>query len=301
MREDLEIKYQNERVKNPCVATLEIVNTGIGAIPSESFDKNRGLIFSIAVSIIKILSVDHKPSSAPRPEVIATDGGLELKPELIVTKETITVSLLTEGQVKDVSISFNPLADVIVDVRDRDAWQRQRSRLQLAMAGVVVILAVVIGIITGIFSATGGSLTTLSQAARQVEISLHCIILKETNQTTASEIGQADLIIKTAHDVRNRSEFLSAYGYAGHVAIAAGQARLLAQEYRQAANSGVRLGGTSDVPTKVAQAVTILARLPREGTGTRANSDLALVSDTLNRLSGKEAIPQQCQSQITGS
>jgi hypothetical protein len=127
MREDLEIRYQNERVERPNVATLEISNVGRNAIPSEFFDKDRGILFGITVPIIKVLAVDYTPSSAPVPPVSATKDGLELKPELIVAKETITVSLLTEGPVQGVSVSFNPLTDVNVDIRDREAWQKQRT------------------------------------------------------------------------------------------------------------------------------------------------------------------------------
>ncbi len=151
IREDLEIRYQKEPVENPWIVTLEILNTGRKAIEKESFtrgerNRQRGLRFDLAAPIITILPVEHKPSSAPKPRIIPTAGGLELRPELIVTKETITVPLLTKGPIGDITLSLNPFAEVTVDIRDREVWQRQRSRrtqlLSVAISAIAVILAV---------------------------------------------------------------------------------------------------------------------------------------------------------------
>jgi hypothetical protein len=76
--------------------------------------------------------------------------------------------------------------------------------------------------------------------------------------------------------------------------------RRLVHSYSSAAGSGVQIA--FDVPPSVAQALTSLRRLPKEGAGLEASLDLALVSTTLNRLSSEQAIPAQCRAALrTGS
>jgi hypothetical protein len=212
MQEGLEIRYQNERVENPNVAALEIYNTRRDSIPSESFDKDRGLIFGIAAPIIRVLAVDHKPSSAPTPHVNATKDGLELKPELIVAKETITVSLLTEGPVKDFSVSLNPLNNVKVDIRDRETWQKQQTRWQ-TVAGATVVLAVLVSVYFLLTSLGGCGPTSLEPQLQQIKRLVSCAALKADTQTTASRLGDAYDLIRVTYNDKRRDELLAAAHY----------------------------------------------------------------------------------------
>jgi hypothetical protein len=294
MRDDLEIRYQNERVERPNVATLEIINIGRNAIPSESFDKDRGLLFGVTARIIKVLTVDHSPPSAPTPHVDAIEGGLELKPELIVVKETITVSLLTEGPVQGVNVSFNPLADVKVDIRDREAWQRQRARrttITAGFSGILILLAVVLFFVL-VNPFPNPALTQL----QRLRIRAVCASMDLDRQATGSQIRNTLEVISTAHSLKHgEQEFLSTAHYNAMVGLAAAHARRLTHTYHLAADT-MRLGSASDVPASTTRAVAILARLPKEGTGDRASNDLAQVSATLDRLSSTQAQPPLCRS-----
>jgi hypothetical protein len=128
IRDELKIIYQEGALDDPYVIALEIANVGRSAIRSDSFDKDRGITFEISAPIIRVLSAQHVPSSAPAPQFVSNGNLLELRPELIVKGELIRASLLTEGAVSDLRLVLNPFGDVGVEVRDRESWERKRSK-----------------------------------------------------------------------------------------------------------------------------------------------------------------------------
>jgi hypothetical protein len=152
MRDELEVRYQGDQLRDPYVATVEFTNVGRAAIHSESFDRDRGIVVELDAPVIKVLTTEHQPSSAPHPHIIAsTPTLLELKPELIVGRESITTSLLTEGPVKKVKLNLNPLGDVTVEIRDQAAWEKQRRKRStittVAIGGLLVVVATTLGVL----------------------------------------------------------------------------------------------------------------------------------------------------------
>lgn len=102
VRNQLEVNFRGESVRDPHVVALEISSAGRAAIPSQAFDKGRSLIFKIDAPIIKVLTVEHTPSSAPKPALSSERDTFALGPELLVEGEIINASILTEGRPTDV-------------------------------------------------------------------------------------------------------------------------------------------------------------------------------------------------------
>jgi hypothetical protein len=147
MRDDLQIKLKDEPIQgNPYVTALELANVGRSPIRSDDFDSKRSLQFTLDVKIIKHLSTEHSPSSAPKPTVTATDTAFSLAPELIAKGEIIKIALLTEGKPSRVETTFSPFGEVTIEIGDREAQaakQRRRSRVLNTAAGATVLLAAV--------------------------------------------------------------------------------------------------------------------------------------------------------------
>ena len=147
MRDDLQIKFKDDLIQgNPYVTALELANVGRSPIRSEDFDSKRSLQFALDAKIIKHLSTEHSPSSAPEPIVTATDTAFSLAPELIAKGEIIKIALLTEGKPSRAETKFSPFGEVTIEIGDREAQaakQRRRSRVLNTAVGATGLLAVV--------------------------------------------------------------------------------------------------------------------------------------------------------------
>src|SRR6266516_6502104 len=171
MRDELQILYEDERLVDPYVLILEIANAGRASIPSALFDRNRGIVFKLPSLILKVLSVEHTPTSAPTPTLVANESTLELRPELLMRGEVIRTSLLIEGPIDNLALCLNPLGDVSVEIRDREAWLRQRTRRRfiatVVTAAMTLAASVVLTALTSVtFSRENSYLSTTEQAAR---------------------------------------------------------------------------------------------------------------------------------------
>src|SRR5262245_40236904 len=67
MRDELEVRYQGNQLRDPYVITVELTNIGRAPIHSQSFDRNRGIVVELDAPVIKVLATEHRPSSAPHP------------------------------------------------------------------------------------------------------------------------------------------------------------------------------------------------------------------------------------------
>jgi len=153
VRGELEVRFDGQPVNDPYVVTLEIANVGRASIPSDLFDKGRSLVFGLSAPVLKILTVEHEPSSIPAPVFLAINDKWEMKPELVAKGELIRLSFLAAGPVKGLEVTENPLTDVSVQVRDLQTWLAQRTRrrnlLQNAVAICTGIFLSLVGIILG--------------------------------------------------------------------------------------------------------------------------------------------------------
>jgi hypothetical protein len=293
MRDDLQIRYQEEELNNPHVVAIELANTGTSFIGSDAFDNKRSLQFDVKVPIIKVLTVEHTPTSAPAPVITAEGSTIELHPELIAKDESIKASILTEGQVDAIDVAFKPFGDVTVEIRDRDAWLAQRSRLR-----AIGLSAVAIAITAGL---TAFSIVTAAQSNKELGISdkaaadANCGDVFSNVQSTglALEFLSAEIFVsKSKAGSVKAISFPSNY----HSIVKAFdvEARNTMASYRLAEEAGLALGRSASIPAQISQVMTILGRLPHEGASTRAYDDYKRLSVTANLLSSKQAMPPAC-------
>jgi hypothetical protein len=213
MRDDLTIAYQGQAVKNAHVVTLQISNVGRNAIPSSSFDRNRALIFGVSVPIAKVLTVEHTPPSAPNPVITTTGDQLELQPELIARNEIITISFLAEGPIENVSLIFNPLDNISVDIRDREALLTQwadRRALIMGASGIMAVL--IIGLLVAFALSPGGPVA--NSLIRQRD----CQVLKAAAAREATELanlqGSLSIIQQSGRIAGHTPSYRTAYNRA---------------------------------------------------------------------------------------
>ena len=142
LRSNLEVIYQKRPIEDPCLVNVEVVNVGSTAIPSGSFDRGRSMVFDIGKQIVEILSVEQTPDSSPKPQITSHGSTFALLPELICIGEAIRAVILTAGAVTGIEVALNPFGDVVVELKDREIWERKRARratrLAAGLTGLVV-------------------------------------------------------------------------------------------------------------------------------------------------------------------
>jgi hypothetical protein len=139
MRDNLQIKYKDESIQgDPYVTVIELASAGRLSIRSDDFDANRSLEFALDTQIIKHLSTEYSPHSAPNPEITVADNTFSLAPELIAKGEVIKIALLTQGRPVRVETAFSPLSDVSIEIGDREEQTSKRYR-QSRILSVVLL------------------------------------------------------------------------------------------------------------------------------------------------------------------
>jgi hypothetical protein len=148
MQADLKVSYQNGLLNHPYVVALEIVNTGRSSIPSSSFDDGQSLELSLAVPILKILSTEHEPASAPKPTLSNDSEHIVLGKGRIAKREIIRLSLLTEDIPPGaLTVSLDPFNDVKIRTSDREASEVRRGKMMAIGAVTLAVTTVAVTII----------------------------------------------------------------------------------------------------------------------------------------------------------
>jgi hypothetical protein len=197
MRDELQIKYNGASITgDPYVTAIELANLGKTHIGSGDFDGQRSLKFSLDTRIIKLLSTEHSPSSAPAPVISADGTTLSLMPELITKGEIIKVAVLTDGRPTEARVDFKPFGDVAVDTGDREVLESKRARtLQI----------------------TGITMTVLIAVMLIVNVILAISALNQANNNT-SNLARVDGCVRLAHDTLDTlSTLLILYGQATEI------------------------------------------------------------------------------------
>jgi hypothetical protein len=295
MRDDLDISYKDKQLEDPYVTTIEIANVGRAPILGDDYTQKRALQFQLASPIITVLSVEHRPESAPQPTIASAGNNFELKPELLVKDEVIRASLLTEGQPGDVKVSLNPFGAIEVQVRDRAAWLAQRNKRRGigAIIGLTSLTAVLVALIT----ITAVSANNDYSVAKGAISQSYCTDL-------IGDVSGAQLAISLTKEsvivTKNKSGFVTAIKpvdpiFSSELRTAQSQVNLLAGDYAAAAEAGVSLGSAAQVPVAAKEAVEALTQLPQEGASITAQNGLTLANKESNLLLSQQVIPAQCR------
>jgi len=286
VRDDLEISYRSKKLDDPYVVTIEISNVGRAPVLGEHFTQGRALEFQIDAPILRILTVEHKPESAPQPSIVAHEGSFGLKPELLVKGEAIRASLLTEGEPGNVRVHLNPFGDIAVQLRDREAWLRQRNRR------VSLTILIMVPVISAVALATSFASTHLARQelarARTAAGSFACANLIESSNNAGTAFESVYVSMRVP--VSNRTKDTVVH----FINNAKTQSDLLVRAYRTAADAGIVLGKTARIPTMSEGVAAVLvhsrARLRRI-----TKKELDLVHHTASLLNSKQALPPACQ------
>lgn len=286
VREEIKLLYGERALENPYVTVVEILNVGKSHIRSEDFDKQRDLVFESNVPVIKVLATEYKPSSAPTPKVIADEDKISLEPELINKDELIASSLLTEGRLEELKVVLKPFGDVGIEVIDREAQTRRRSRRMN-----VVLTATIVAALGG--SALVGVLA--SRAITRSSVSLPaCSFLFQDQLATSSSIQETVLNFKLSQ-IPGKEAGTFSFDYKQSAADATMQAEFLMLGYQIDKESGVSLGSAASVAPKVSQAEKILGKLENNAATSISKSELNELSTTADLIASNRASPSECQ------
>lgn len=298
VRDDLEVKFQSKLLTNPYVVIAEVSNVGKRDISSASFTRDRGLAFQLTSPILKILTVEYEPTSAPTPQIIARDSSFELKPDLLVAGEIIKVSMLTEGPVGDISVSLNPLGDVKVSTRDREKWLQRRIIGGVAVFGILLIAVTVA---TGLYAAIdinnantdySQANADLSRANKTVKV-IGCAGVVLSLQDASQSIGVLNALVMSFYK-HGSSGLLPKSELRSEAHIAEVQASILSKAYSEARKAGVSVGTADRVVTDLQNARNSLLRLANDKKRTDVSTDIAVVSKAYKAVNGTEGFPHGC-------
>jgi hypothetical protein len=286
MRDDLEILYQgNQLNQDPHVVAIELANVGKSPVKSDDFDRQRALSFGLDVPIIKVLSTEHAPRSAPEPTVTAVDDSFELSPELIAKGEIIKIAMLTEGRPNKVDTKFKPFGDVDVEIRDREVWiaRRERRRLQASVAALIPVMALV----ASLFIYLNEQEYNLVSNNNQIKVGLACeSIIQGLTDFTAVIQEASPAIVTSGKTLSGNALFL--------IEGADAEADALLGVYNEAVDSGITLGNGIAMRTKIQDAARILSDFPTEA-GPSQTAAYDRLFKIQQAISGTAGIPSECK------
>jgi hypothetical protein len=115
--DNLEIRHRGRPLANPHLLDVTLTNRGRRDIPSSAFDQGRPLVFDVGAAILEVLQVRCDPMSALTPPTRHYGNALMIGPELISRSETITISLLVDGDHPGLTCTMPVLAQVTLTPR----------------------------------------------------------------------------------------------------------------------------------------------------------------------------------------
>jgi hypothetical protein len=137
---ELVIFYRGDQLDHPHTASISLISKGRLDIPRAAFD-GQPLRLDLGVPVIAILKASTAPDRTP-PVVRPEASALIISPALIGKRETIAISVLTDGQPK---LGRLPQSLENVDIKrgdPRDSLTGQ-SRTRLIAILVLILIAVV--------------------------------------------------------------------------------------------------------------------------------------------------------------
>jgi hypothetical protein len=148
---DLAITFRGAAIKDPWVTRVQITNTGRHAISTDHFDAGRPIEIAMGAEILDVLQVVTDGNRATPRHAIA-EKALQIGPDLIASRQTVELQVLTNGQ-PGTGVITSYLIDTVVDrERVRPAvlgvlLGERSAALWTALGGISAVLAVVVSII----------------------------------------------------------------------------------------------------------------------------------------------------------
>jgi hypothetical protein len=292
MRDDLRIKYKENPVQGDLYVTaIELTNAGRAPIKPSDFDSGRSLRFALDSRIIKHLSTEHLPKSAPTPEITADENQFSLTPELITKGEVIKLALLTEGRPTWVETAFSPFGEVRIEIDDREVAASKRARTVRAMTvALPIILAAMIIFETVLVVKEGNQSDNLESNIFTFE---ECGALVDDSVTTISVL---QILQQQAPVIENSTTAKSALirSYDNLLTLAQSELDSISNEYQTISVFGISLGPAADMTSFTEKASNTLGQAAKS-----ANKNISSVANQLTPISAKlasgSAIPSGCR------
>ncbi len=294
-RNGLEVSFEHRNLAEPYLTTLEISNVARVPVLNSDFTQSRPLRFSCQSPIVTILDVEHKPDSAPSPNVRSEENEFILDPELLVRDEVVRASLITEGSPGKIRVSLNPFGAIEVQIRDRQIWLRQRAQRR--------IIAIFIGCVSVFALAFAASVVTsarIDKNYREASTALTgawCVTIIGDSAQTQIDINNASLAANSlmAHQSSAAAATLQS-NYESWIRTVRREAKQLTRDQVAASQSGIELGETARIPGVVGHAIKELEQLSSSDLGRSARKiiELRLRKDN-NVVGSEETIPSVCR------
>jgi hypothetical protein len=293
MLKDLEVSYRGRNLIALHVTVVDISNVGRSSIPSTSFDKERDIVFEVGVPVVEILTVEHRPAWAPTPCVLAVAHSVHLRPDLIAKDEIITVSFLTEEPVDIVDIAKNPLNDVVVEIKDREAWLKQRAKRQqlltsIASSCISLALCLGLGYFAGANHANYSAFESLLSRERKAAFA-DCIEIGSIQEFALPAFRNTYSDVKIVQGTNKHFQRVQLSPTFDEDTRLATEAYLeLSFTYNVLGDFGGRLGAASDWYNVLRPALEGMSQLQLDPTEADASGDLAAISKVATFLSDKK-------------
>lgn len=104
----LSVIHNGEKLANPHLLQVQVVSKSAEGIATKDFDQGRPLSFDMGVPVVALLETTYHPDQPPLPEVTVTETGLQIRPEIIRSRQEMRFSVLADGPGARLACSLNP-------------------------------------------------------------------------------------------------------------------------------------------------------------------------------------------------
>ena len=122
---------------------VQVISKSARDISTKSFDQGRPLCFDVGAPVVALLKATYRPDQPPLPEVKITETGLQIRPDIIRSRQDMRFSVLANGPGARLTCSSNPLLNY--RLREATSYQARQKRglkiRQIITWAIVVFLA----------------------------------------------------------------------------------------------------------------------------------------------------------------
>ena len=136
----LSVIHNGEKLDNAHLLQVQVVSKSARDISTKSFDQGRPLCFDVGAPVVALLEAAYCPDQPPLPEVEITETGLQIRPDIIRSRQDMRFSVLVNGPGARLTCSSNPL----LNYRLREATSYQARQKRSLMIRRIIIWAILV-------------------------------------------------------------------------------------------------------------------------------------------------------------
>ncbi|MGW1887778.1 hypothetical protein [Streptomyces sp. NPDC001970] len=143
----LSVTYGGIVLERPRLVEVQLRNTGRRDITSSMFHGSDPIKLDLGVNSLAVLDVELEPATSEPPRVVTNGAVVEVQPSLLVRGQSLTLSLLVDGDVGELQCRV-PLVDVQVKqerspeeiASDTECLNKLAIRLTVGVAACVAFI-----------------------------------------------------------------------------------------------------------------------------------------------------------------